>query len=63
MPWSCTSFSLNYHFKHLLQLLKLHETSVERKVTPLPGGLIIVQTTSIVRTIGVTNLIVSILLL
>ena len=63
MPWSCASFSLTYLFKHLLQLLKLHETSVQTKATPIPGGRIIVHTTSIVCTIVVTNLTVNILLL
>ena len=40
-----------------------YKTSVQTKATPLPGGLIIVHTTSIACTIVVTNLIVSILLL
>ena len=60
MPWSCASFSLTYLFKHLLQLLKLHETSVQTKAAP---SRIIVHTTSIVCTIVVTNLTVNILLM
>ena len=39
--WSCASFSLTYLLKHLLQLLKLHETSVQTKATPIPGGVVL----------------------